>query len=371
MRGLERILKEWRDGDVRLNIVGAFDNPLQALAFARGEPLDIAFLDIGMPEMNGLVLAEHLMEIHPEIHVVFVTAYHEYAIEAFEMNAVDYVLKPVHSTRLAKTMMRFTKAGPDRDRQSGMSSGRMPKICCMQNLHYVDHNGTPHEIRWRTQKVQELFAYLVFNRNKTVSKQVLLDLLWPDYDLDKSSTQLHTAIYQIRKVIKEMGWDLKIKFKDEGYRLVWGDLRLDVEEWEKKVSEASPVSPETLDSHLQLLSEYKGHFLEDHCYIWAEMEQERIRRIWLDYAEAVADCCYSSDQIAAAVSLYQLMRDRCPYHEEGYFALMRIHAEQGHHTDVIKLYEALEGKMWEEYGVEPNETVTDWYMNWKKRRSSK
>src|SRR5690625_347092 len=54
---------------------------------------DIAFLDIEMPEVNGLELAEKLLEMNPTLSIVFVTAFNNYAVEAFELNALDYVLK--------------------------------------------------------------------------------------------------------------------------------------------------------------------------------------------------------------------------------------------------------------------------------------
>ncbi len=87
-----------------LQVVGEARNGLEALEqIARQEP-DIAFLDIRMPGLDGLEVARRLTG---RCHVVFVTAYDDYAVQAFEEEAIDYVLKPVTEERLARTAARL------------------------------------------------------------------------------------------------------------------------------------------------------------------------------------------------------------------------------------------------------------------------
>ncbi len=74
-----------------LNLVGATKSPLEAMELLQAQPLDILFLDIQMPTINGLNMLKTLQ--HQPI-VIFTTAYSEYAVKAFELNAVDYLLKP-------------------------------------------------------------------------------------------------------------------------------------------------------------------------------------------------------------------------------------------------------------------------------------
>lgn len=71
---------------------------------------DIVFLDIRMPGLNGLTLAQQLASDERAPHVVFITAYNEYAVQAFEHDAVDYLLKPVTDERLARTVARLKAA---------------------------------------------------------------------------------------------------------------------------------------------------------------------------------------------------------------------------------------------------------------------
>jgi DNA-binding LytR/AlgR family response regulator len=87
-----------------LEIAGVAGNGPEALALIDAESPDIAFLDIRMPGLTGIEVARAAGR---DVHVVFVTAYDHYAVEAFERDAVDYLLKPVGDERLADTVARL------------------------------------------------------------------------------------------------------------------------------------------------------------------------------------------------------------------------------------------------------------------------
>jgi DNA-binding LytR/AlgR family response regulator len=94
-----------------LQVIGLAGNGIEALRLAEAERPDVAFLDIRMPGLTGLEvaaeLADRLNEGEPVPRIVFVTAYDEYALKAFELAAVDYLLKPVAAERLAKAVERL------------------------------------------------------------------------------------------------------------------------------------------------------------------------------------------------------------------------------------------------------------------------
>src|SRR5690606_29736978 len=91
----------------QLRIVAECEDGGSALdALAEHTP-DIAFLDIRMPGLTGLEVATAAADVSPRTQIVFVTAYDQYAIDAFEQGAVDYLLKPVKAERLAATLQRL------------------------------------------------------------------------------------------------------------------------------------------------------------------------------------------------------------------------------------------------------------------------
>ncbi|MBL8228664.1 MAG: response regulator transcription factor [Bryobacterales bacterium] len=88
-----------------IEIAGEAGTVDEAAELARHSPVDVIFLDIQMPRKNGFALLPLLTSPLP--HIIFVTAYHEYALRAFEVNAADYLLKPVEADRLAIAVARI------------------------------------------------------------------------------------------------------------------------------------------------------------------------------------------------------------------------------------------------------------------------
>jgi two-component system LytT family response regulator len=90
-----------------IEICRTFLDPWNAYEYVKNNPIDIAFLDISMPEMNGMKLSGLLHELDASIDVVFITAYDDYAVEAFDMSALDYLMKPVTPQRMGKTLNKI------------------------------------------------------------------------------------------------------------------------------------------------------------------------------------------------------------------------------------------------------------------------
>lgn len=92
-------------------IVGEAQNGFEALERLPGSGAQVLLLDIHMPGMEGLELARHLCSVEDAPAVVFVTAHDKHAVEAFELNALDYLLKPVRASRLASALAKARAAG--------------------------------------------------------------------------------------------------------------------------------------------------------------------------------------------------------------------------------------------------------------------
>ncbi|MCC2684954.1 MAG: ypdB 2 [Paenibacillaceae bacterium] len=103
IKWLGKILSENDDVDV----CRTFLNASEAYEYARSNRIDLAFLDISMPELGGMALAALLQDLDAAIQVVFVTAYDDYALQAFDLSALDYLIKPVTPQRMAKTLDRI------------------------------------------------------------------------------------------------------------------------------------------------------------------------------------------------------------------------------------------------------------------------
>ena len=102
-------------------LIGVAANGLEDLRMLEMTPADVVLADIRMPVMDGIEFARHLSRLDDRPRVIFTTAYDEYAVEAFELAAVDYLVKPVRAERLADALDRVRRSGlPVADSLAGL-----------------------------------------------------------------------------------------------------------------------------------------------------------------------------------------------------------------------------------------------------------
>lgn len=97
------LIREYIDRSPQLRLVQTFDDAVSGAEFLRHNPVDLLFVDINMPDINGMDLVRSLQE---KPTVIFITAYKKFAVEGFELEAMDYLLKPVDFDRFTKAIKR-------------------------------------------------------------------------------------------------------------------------------------------------------------------------------------------------------------------------------------------------------------------------
>ncbi|WP_314347829.1 LytTR family DNA-binding domain-containing protein [Fusobacterium massiliense] len=93
-------LKYFLNEEKEIKLIEEFESPLDTLNFLEKNKIDVVFLDINMPDMNGINLGKIISKIYPEVKIIFITAYKDYAVDAFEVKAFDYLLKPYSEERI-------------------------------------------------------------------------------------------------------------------------------------------------------------------------------------------------------------------------------------------------------------------------------
>jgi two-component system, LytTR family, response regulator LytT len=117
-----------------VTVIGHAINGVEALATIERLRPDVVFLDVQMPGLTGFEVARRLIEADSPSHIIFVTAYDQHAIEAFEVNAVDYILKPVDPVRLevavqrARRLIAFERAPDVSAAAGGVTTAQLEKI---------------------------------------------------------------------------------------------------------------------------------------------------------------------------------------------------------------------------------------------------
>ena len=131
------------ESDERVGEVHATDSPTDALRMLQDLEIDAVFLDIQMPGLTGIELAHVLSRFRTPPAVVFVTAHDQHAVDAFELNAVDYVLKPVREQRIVEAVRRVLAATRTENPQEQVpvERGGVTRFVPVSQIRYVEAEG--------------------------------------------------------------------------------------------------------------------------------------------------------------------------------------------------------------------------------------
>lgn len=348
-----------------IDVIGTYTNPYEGRNEILARDVDIVFLDISLPELNGIELAEQLLEQKPHLCIVFVTGYHEYAVTAFELNAVDYIVKPVQMDRVAKTMDRLRSRIASRPKEV-MEPHRNIRMTMFRQVMIEQPNeqGQFALLHWRTTRAQEIFIYLLQHRGQLVRKSALIDMLWPEFDMDKAYPQLYTAIYHIRKTLEPYDTRFQITNTTEGYVLNIEGVQLDIEEWENWFMSNPSVSAESIEGHIEMMKLYTGDYLQEYDYWWAEGERQRLKELWLSVSLSMAEWYVDQERIDEAILCYFSIQRQHSLEEKAYFSLMKIYALQDNPAQVHRQFSLLCQVFEDEMGEEPSPYIVKWYDEW-------
>jgi len=135
----ERLKELLADIEAQLptRVVGEATNGLEAVEQLPASGAQLLLLDIQMPGMGGLEVARHLAGLQAGPAVVFVTAHDRHAVEAFELNALDYLVKPVRAARLAAALKKASAAGPPPPRQLAQAATQAREYLSVAERHRI------------------------------------------------------------------------------------------------------------------------------------------------------------------------------------------------------------------------------------------
>lgn len=189
LRGMVRMLtKVFPDAQIQ-----SFQDPGTTLMLA-DDDTDIAFLDVEMPEMNGIQLGEKLLEKNRNLNIIYCTAYSDYALDAYQIHASGYLTKPVSEKMLYKELefLRYPVKLSD--------VGKL-QVKCFGNFE-VFYKGTP--IHFSRSGSKAVLAYLVDRKGSSVTIDELCVNFWEDsVDIDKKKSYIRTMIKALRATLEE------------------------------------------------------------------------------------------------------------------------------------------------------------------------
>ncbi len=190
-----------------IEVVGEATNAQEALTLIKALDYSILFLDIEMPGMNGLEVGARVQEMPNPPHVVFVTAYDEYAVRAFEVNAVDYILKPFDEKRLTQTINKIVKITQQQQQQQAVGAvaagtqSEQPMtipegvLTGGQKPQHIKIDRIPAEKQGKTILVNESDIIFAFTEQDYVYIKTVTDKLFTRFTLKELESRLNPAIF--------------------------------------------------------------------------------------------------------------------------------------------------------------------------------
>lgn len=228
-----------------------FNNPLDALGYVATNKVDIAFLDIEMPVIKGIELARRIKALSRNTRIIFTTGYGEYALDAFSVDAVDYIMKPYTAEALKKA---YDKALLVRDVV-------MDNHVVINTFGYFDVFVDGKSVNFSSAKSKELLALLVDRNGGTVSTEQAISVLWEGRKYDETVQSL------FRKVLKS----LRTSLEEAGILEILIDNRN-----QRSIDKTKFVCDyyDLIENGKNENTKYFGRYMEQ--YEWAQKTKEQI-----------------------------------------------------------------------------------------------
>jgi len=313
-------------------LCGEYTDANEALADLDRTQPQVAFLDVAMPSMNGMDLALAIQQrMGGMVQIVFVSAYDEYALTAFEVHATDYLLKPVTRARFKQTIERLN-AFIAMQSASMAPAARAPArdtvvIHAFGKLEIA--RGDRYYGSWRTAKVRELFAFFVHNRGQRVYRDTILEMLWGHMDAEHALPSMNTCNYYLRKHLEESGTGISLNYSASYYTLDSGGALCDVDLFCDAVALSRHITPATLGDVTTGAALYRGTYFEDVKCEWADLDRKRFASDYTLLRTALAAYyCGAGNAVEAEANAIAAL-DENPLSADAWNALLAVQSLKG------------------------------------------
>lgn len=236
---------------------------------------DVVITDIKMPVMSGIELAAKVKNKKGHIKFVFLTAHRKYAVEAFQLDALHYIIKPVFKEDLEIVLKRALRLKIIDETVDYKKN----KIFVFGQFTVVNSNN--NRVSWQTLKVEELFALLLMHRENGIDRWQLVHELWDMEEVKDPLQNLYSAINRLRKTFENYNLPFKIKIKNGIYTLEISETYFDYEIYKNysKIYKNIDITNENLEIYEKIIGIYAGNIFGFKVYQWSLYEVESLENL--------------------------------------------------------------------------------------------
>ncbi|MFC5700743.1 response regulator [Cohnella faecalis] len=341
-----------------LQVTGEFSDTRSAAAFlSEHADIDLAFVDISMPGDNGLSFAAKLEETGCLTQIVFVTSHKDYALKAFELSVLDYLVKPVTQERLERTVHRALASKKSVRAPSAYSAAKGTSQISIATLGDFSVRNEIGRVKWISSKSAELFAYLLLNRGRRISRARLVADIFAGMTQVNAEKYLNTTVYQLRKSLEPIGLREAVRSENDGYALELKDAVIDCEEFERQAGKLGNIEADNVDMALSVERLYTGDLFGSKAYVWAIYETERLAERYSSFVKRLSEALISQQDLAAASKLLLKLYARNPLDESVVRLLMKKHEQDGDKKGLTAIYTDYVKLLNRELGIRPSQEL--------------
>lgn len=333
--GISRIVRLLKESGY-LSYIKGYTRSKEAIENIDIDDADVAFLDIEMPEINGLMLAEILMERNPRIEVIFVTAHDKYALQAFEVHAIGYLLKPVQLDSIKQKLERILLR-QDNDNIKIEEGSKKLYIKTFKHFLVSENEDMKNTIEFRTEKSKELLGLLLSYQGEPISKDKIIYMLWPDMEVERAVKNFHTTCYYVRKVIRKLGINNFILRKENGYSINMDCIDSDLNNFCSAIKEIKKKNPK-IEIIKNAFFQYTGGYFENEDYVWVYVEKDYYEECFENICMFLSDYYESMGYTDKIQEILQYLLRINPLSEKACSRLIKINMKNGDIADAKRVY---------------------------------
>lgn len=333
-------------------VKGKFLKPLDALEFLKENKADTVFLDIEMPDVNGMELSSRIIDLQEGINIVFVTAYNQYAVEAFHLNALDYLMKPVSVSRLNETLNKILA-----HKGIGVHSGGLD-IRCFGRFG-VSAGG--EQVKFRTEKAEELLALMIDKRGSFISRSEIIDTLWPDFDGDRALIHFNTTLHYVRKALLQYSVRIPFTYDGGGYKFDMDGMNCDYLRFCTFVEKGKIAERENIQQFEEAADLFTGEYLAGWEYNWAAVKRLRLEEQFIDLILKISEYYKQTGSLRKSAEWLKEGLIREPLNREVNYRLVEVLMAANECIYAVKYYEIYRNGLMNQFGREPDKSFIKFY----------
>ncbi|GGD89057.1 response regulator [Paenibacillus nasutitermitis] len=346
-----------------IQVAGAFTDTKSASSFLKeNADIGLVFVDISMPGESGMEFAAKLDASGSPIQVVFVTSHKEFALNAYDLSVLDYVVKPVSRERLQRSVDRALANRRSLHTPSfpAPASADPGKIVLTMLGDVVVSSGAGR-VKWISRKCAELFAYLLLYRGKRIPRSRLVSDIFGGMHQANAEKYLNTTVYQLRKSLAPLGLREAVCSENDGYALELKDAVIDYAEFESQAGSLPSIDAGNVEKAQQIERLYTGDLFGDKAYVWAIQETEHYAQLYASFVKRLAAALISLEDTTSASKLLMKLNERNPLDETVMRQLMTIREMAGDKKGLTALYTGYVRLLSRELGIRPSEELIAHY----------